>query len=154
MQIILNEKIRNLGGLGEKVHVKPGFARNYLIPQKKAMQATKKNLEIFEANRAALEKASADSLKVAEAAAAKLSGAEIIITAHAGDGGRLFGSIGTRDLAIEISKLGVEVAKHQINLTDGVIRLLGDYEVKIHLHADLDVMVRVRIVTDRVDNHD
>ncbi len=150
MQIILNEKIRKLGALGDKVKVKSGFARNYLIPQGKAMQATKKNLEIFEANRAALEKAFAEKMKAAEAIAEKLNGKEIVIMAHAGEGGRLFGSIGTRDLAIEISKLGVEVEKHQIQLSDGVIRLLGEYEIKVQLHADIDAAIKVKVLTDRV----
>ena len=151
MNIILNEKIRNLGGLGDKVNVKPGFARNYLIPQKKAMQATKKNLEIFEANRATLEKALAEKLAIAQTTADKLKGAEIVIKAHAGDGGRLFGSIGTRDLALELSKLGAEIEKHQINLSDGAIRLLGEYEVKVQLHADLDITVKVKVITDRAE---
>jgi large subunit ribosomal protein L9 len=149
MNIILNEKIRNLGNLGEKVSVKPGFARNYLIPQGKAMQATQKNLAIFEANRATLEKAVAEKLVAAQAVAEKLKDAQVLMSAKAGDGGRLFGSIGTRDLAIEISKLGVEVAKHQVNLSEGVIRQVGDYEVMIHLHADLDVKVKVKVVSDR-----
>lgn len=152
MNIILNEKIRNLGGLGDKVTVKSGFARNYLIPQGKALQATKKNLEIFEANRANLEKAVAEKLKVAEGLAEKLKGAEVVIVAHAGDGGRLFGSIGTRDLALEISKLGVEIAKHQVHLSEGVIRLLGEYDVAIHLHADLDITVKVKVISDRAES--
>jgi large subunit ribosomal protein L9 len=150
MNIILNEKIRNLGGLGDKVSVKPGFARNYLIPQGKAMQATKKNLEIFEANRASLEKALAEKLKVAQEMAEKLKGLEMVITAHAGDGGRLFGSIGTRDLEAEMSKRGFAIQKHQIHLSEGVIRLLGEYEVMIQLNADLDVPVKVKVISDRV----
>jgi large subunit ribosomal protein L9 len=149
MNIILNEKIRNLGNLGEKVSVKPGFARNYLIPQGKAMQATQKNLAIFEANRASLEKAVAEKLVSAQAVAEKIKDAQILMSAKAGDGGRLFGSIGTRDLAIEVSKLGVKVEKHQVNLSEGVIRQVGEYEVIIHLHADLDVKIKVKVVSDR-----
>jgi large subunit ribosomal protein L9 len=149
MNIILNEKIRNLGNLGEKVSVKAGFARNYLIPKGKAMQATQKNLAIFEANRANLEKIVAEKLAAAQVLSEKLKGAEVVITANAGDGGRLFGSIGSRDLAIEISKLGVKVEKHQVILSEGVIRQVGEYEVAVHLHADTDVKVKVRVLSDR-----
>ena len=106
-------------------------------------------MAIFEANRASLEKAVAEKFAAAQTLNEKLKGAEVVITANAGDGGRLFGSIGSRDLAIEISKLGVKVEKHQVILSEGVIRQVGEYEVAVHLHADLDVTVKVKVLGER-----
>ena len=151
MEVILNEKIRNLGDLGEKVNVKPGYARNFLIPQGKGLQATAKNLEIFEKNRAELEKVAAGKLAEANAKAEKLNEFVITITAKTGEGGRLFGSIGTRDLAEQLAGSGVEIGKHQVRLPEGVIRQTGEYEVSIHLHTDVDAIVKVIVKEDETE---
>lgn len=148
MQIILREKIRKLGGLGELLNVKPGYARNYLIPQGKAMMATKSNLEQFEQERANLEKVAIDALSTAEARLAQLKDMLISIAASAGVGGKLFGSIGTRDIAEAISKQGVEVHKHEVRMPNGVIRHTGEHEIDLHLHTDVNITIKVTIVPD------
>jgi large subunit ribosomal protein L9 len=146
MQVILKEKIRNLGSLGECVNVKPGFARNYLIPQGKALMATKTNLAEFEAQRAEFEKQEAERLAKAQSQAEKIEALEIMIEAKAGEGGKLFGSIGTRDIADHISAKGVNVGKHQVRMPEGVIREIGEFDVAIHLHTDVDVTANVKVV--------
>jgi large subunit ribosomal protein L9 len=145
MQVILREKIRKLGSLGELVNVKPGYARNFLIPGKKAMMATKANLERFEADRAELESIAQAALASAQARADKLSALVINLSASAGEGGKLFGSIGTRDLAEAITKAGVEIHKHEIRMPNGVIRQTGEYEISLHLHTDIDTPIKVTI---------
>ncbi len=147
MEVILLDKIDNLGGLGDKVKVKNGFARNYLLPNKKAVMATKENLEKFEAQRAELEAKLAAELKAAQDRAAKLESiGKFTITALAGDEGKLFGSVGTRDIAECISKAGVEVQKSEIRLPEGVLRSVGEYEIAIHLHADVSTNINLEIV--------
>ncbi len=148
MQVILREKIRKLGNLGELVGVKPGYARNFLIPQGKALMATKINMERFEAERAQLEKVAAELLSAAGVRVEQLKELAIKISASAGEGGKLFGSIGTRDIAEAITKLGVEVHKHEVRMPNGVIRQIGEYEVELHLHTDVDVVVKVQIVAE------
>ncbi len=148
MQVILREKIRKLGSLGECVNVKPGFARNYLIPQKKAMMATKANLARFEAERAELEKAAAAFFAAAEVRAEKLKDVVINIAASAGEGGKLFGSVGTRDIAEAVTKQGIEVDKHEVRMPHGVIRQTGEYEIELHLHTDVNVPVKVNVVPE------
>ena len=143
MQVILKEKIRNLGDLGDTVNVKPGYARNFLLSQDKAMRATKANLEEFEARRAELEKIAAEKLQAAQSIAEKLAELSVVIQSKAGDGGKLFGSIGTRDIADAITAKGVEVAKHQVRMPEGVIRQIGEYELSLHLHTDVDVEIKV-----------
>ena len=130
MQVILLDKIANLGSLGEQVVVKSGFARNFLFPQGKAVPATKANIETFDARRAELEAKIAEQLVAAQARADKLEAlAEVTLVSKAGDEGKLFGSIGTRDIADAISAVGVEVAKSEVRLPLGTIRETGEFDV-------------------------
>lgn len=146
MQVILREKIRRLGNLGESVNVKPGFARNFLVPQGKAMMATKENIARFEAERAELEKKAAAILATAKARAEKINGLAVVIKTSAGEAGKLFGSIGTRDIAEAMTAKGIEIEKHEIRLPHGAIRLLGEYEIEIHLHGDVDAVIKLSVV--------
>ncbi|WDE04511.1 50S ribosomal protein L9 [Thalassomonas viridans] len=149
MEVILLDKIAKLGGLGDKVTVKSGYARNYLLPQGKAVFASKENVEHFEARRADLEKKLAEVLKAAEARAAKLNElAEVTIASKAGDEGKLFGSIGTRDIADAITEAGVEVAKSEVRLPLGTIRETGEFDIAIHLHNDVDTTVKVIVIAE------
>lgn len=135
MQVILLDKIANLGSLGEQVVVKSGFARNFLFPQGKAVPATKANIETFDARRAELEAKIAEQLVAAQARAEKLEAlAEVTLVSKAGDEGKLFGSIGTRDIADAISAVGVEVAKSEVRLPLGTIRETGEFDVSISVH--------------------
>ena len=146
MEVILVEKIDRLGGLGDLVNVKSGFARNYLLPTGKAKVATAENVAEIEARRAELEKAAADSLKAAETKRDQLAKLEISITSKSGTEGKLFGSVGNADIADAVTAAGVEVAKRDVRLPDGPIRLAGDYEITLHLHADVDAVVKVTII--------
>jgi large subunit ribosomal protein L9 len=148
MQVILREKIRKLGNLGESVNVKPGFARNFLVPQGKAMIANKDNLAKFEAERAELEKKALAVLKAAQTRAEKLQGLSVTMQASAGAGGKLFGSIGTRDIADAITAKGVAVEKHEVRLPLGMIRQVGEFDVVVHLHGDLDVNIKVTVLPE------
>ena len=149
MEVILLDKIAKLGGLGDKVTVKSGYARNYLLPQGKAVFASKANIEHFEARRADLEKQLAEALAAAEAKAAKITElAEVTIASTAGDEGKLFGSIGTKDIADAITAAGVEVAKAQVRMPLGTIRETGEYDIVIHLHTDVDVNVKVVVIAE------
>ncbi len=149
MEVLLLERIRNLGALGDKVNVKPGYGRNYLVPQGKAIYATAANLKKFEARRAELEAVEKQHL---DAALAKKAAIEALgtITLHgkAGEEGKLFGSIGTRDIAEAVTAAGVEVEKSEIDLPNGVIRNLGDYEITLELHSDVVAMVKLSIITE------
>ncbi|MFW9606269.1 MAG: 50S ribosomal protein L9 [Pseudomonas sp.] len=146
MEIILLEKVTNLGNLGDKVNVKGGYARNFLLPQGKATMATAENVAAFEARRAELEKQAADKKANAEARAQELSELEVTITATAGDEGKLFGSIGTHDIADALTASGIEVAKSEVRLPNGTIRQVGEYDVAVHLHTDVQATVRVVVV--------
>ena len=146
MEVILLEKIANLGNLGDKVSVKAGYGRNYLLPQGKATAATPENIAAFEARRAELEKAAAEKKAAAEARAAQLAELEVTITATAGDEGKLFGSIGTHDIADALTASGVEVAKAEVRLPNGTIRQVGEYDVALHLHTDVEATVKVIVV--------
>ncbi|NMP31916.1 50S ribosomal protein L9 [Thalassotalea sp. M1531] len=149
MEVILLDKIAKLGGLGDKVTVKSGYARNYLLPQGKAVFASKANVEHFEARRADLEKQLAEALTAAEAKAAKITEmAEVTIASTAGDEGKLFGSIGTKDIADAITAAGVEVTKAQVRMPLGTIREVGEYDIVIHLHTDVDVHVKVVVIAE------
>jgi large subunit ribosomal protein L9 len=148
MEIILLDKIDNLGAMGDKVKVKPGYGRNYLVPKGKAKPATPENLAAFEAMRAELETASADALVAAEARRRELTDMHITIAANAGDEGKLFGSVGTADIAAAITAAGVNVERHEVRLPEGVFRQLGDYEVQLHLHADVNATVKLSIVAE------
>ena len=146
MQVILLDKIAKLGGLGDQVAVKAGYARNYLIPQGKAVMATKANIETFDARRAELEAKLAAGKAAAEERAAKLGElAAVVIASKAGDEGKLFGSIGTRDVAEAITAAGVAVAKSEVRMGN-VLRNTGEYEVVVQLHADVKATVQVQVV--------
>ncbi|WP_375057067.1 50S ribosomal protein L9 [Zobellella sp. DQSA1] len=147
MQVILLDKIAKLGGLGDQVTVKSGYARNYLLPQGKAVLATKDNVAAFEARRADLEAKLTEQLAAAQARADQLSGLEnVVIASKSGDEGKLFGSIGARDVADAITAAGVAVAKSEVRLYDGVLRNVGEYEVGVQLHADVKATVKLQVV--------
>lgn len=145
MQVILLEKIRNLGELGDSVSVANGYGRNFLLPQGKAVPATKENTEKFEARRAELEKKAADLLSAAEARASQFAELTVTIEAYAGDEGKLFGSVGTKDIADAASAAGVALEKHEVRLPNGAIRNTGEFEVSVHLHTDVDATLNVVI---------
>ncbi|AHV36575.1 TPA: 50S ribosomal protein L9 [Aeromonas dhakensis] len=146
MQVILLDKIAKLGGLGDQVSVKAGYARNFLIPQGKAVMATKANIEAFGARRAELEAKLAANKAAAEERAAKLAElATVVIASKSGDEGKLFGSIGTRDVAEAITAAGVAVAKSEVRMGN-VLRNTGDYEVAVQLHADVKATVQIQVV--------
>ena len=149
MQVILLDKIANLGGLGDQVVVKSGFARNFLFPQGKAVPATKANIETFDARRAELEAKIADQLVAAQARADKLEAlAEVTLVSKAGDEGKLFGSIGTRDIADAISAVGVEVAKSEVRLPLGTIRETGEFDVSIAVHSEVTATNKVIVIAE------
>ncbi len=148
MEVILLDKVENLGDLGDKISVRPGYARNYLIPSGKAKYATKENIAEFEARRAELEKAAAASLAAAQDRAAKLADLEVTIPAHAGNEGKLFGSVGTTEIAEAISATGVEVAKKEVRLPEGALRSIGEFDITIHLHSDVNTEVKVVVVAE------
>jgi large subunit ribosomal protein L9 len=148
MEVILLEKTRNLGNLGEKVTVKAGHGRNFLIPQGKAVPATAANLEVFEQRRAELEAAAAESLKLAEERKAKIEALKIVIASKAGDEGKLFGSIGPRDIADAITKAGEEVEKKEVLMPEGAFRQTGEYEVTMQVHVEVQFQFPIVIVTE------
>ena len=148
MDVILLEKIDRLGGLGDKVSVKSGFARNFLLPQGKAKPATAANLAEFEARRSELEAAAAESLAKAKARAEQLSEVEVSITAKAGTEGKLFGSIGPLDIAEAVTSAGMELARSEVRMPNGPLRAAGEYEVHLHLHSDVDLQLSVLVVAD------
>lgn len=143
MKVILLEKNRHLGNIGDVVSVKPGFGRNYLIPQGKAASATKNNLARFEAQRAEIERLAAEKLAHAQQRLAQLVDQTITIMAKVGEEGRLFGSIGTSDIATAVTAHGVEVTRAEVRLPNGVIRLVGEYQIDLHLHHDVTTTVKV-----------
>lgn len=145
MEVILLEKIHKLGGLGETVKVKPGFGRNFLIPQGKAVRATADNEKLFESRRAELEKKAADLLGAAQKRAEKLADMTITITAMASDEGKLFGSIQPADIADAINAAGGEVEKREVVMAEGSIRSVGEYHAHVHFHSDVVTPVAVII---------
>ena len=147
MKVVLQEKIANLGNVGDQVVVKPGFARNYLLPFNKALPATNENIAQFEARRAELEKAAAEVLTIAQRRADQLKELTVTIEAQAGDEGKLFGSIGPKDIAEAVTKAGVELSKSEVDLPEGPIRNIGEYQVKVILHSDVTANVNVHVVT-------
>lgn len=149
MEVILLEKIRNLGALGDKVKVKSGFARNYLIPQGKAVFANKDNIAKFEQRRSELEKIAAGKHEQALARQQTINAvATITIAAKAGDEGKLFGSIGTRDIVQALKKAGIEVEKREISLPEGSLRKVGEYEITIDLESDVAATIKINIVPE------
>ena len=147
MEIILLDKIANLGNLGDKVTVKAGYARNFLFPKGKAVPATKENLAVFEQRRAELEAKLAEELAAAQARAEKIAElGSIEIASTAGEEGKLFGSVGTRDIAEALTAAGVETAKSEVKLPNGTIRELGEYEIDLQLHADVKTTIKLNVV--------
>lgn len=149
MKVILMQNIRNVGKIGDMVNVKPGYARNFLVPQKKAVSATAANVAKFEAQRAEIEKAAKESFEAAQARAAQLEGKTLTMLAKTGEEGRLFGSIGTSDIAKAITdSLGIEVARREVMMPHGAIRQTGEYLVDVQLHSDVNVLMKVIVAPE------
>lgn len=148
MNVILLEKVHNLGDLGETVNVKAGYSRNFLIPQGKAVAATADNVAKFEARRAELEAVATDKLAAAEARKAKLDGMQLSIAHKAGEEGKLFGSVGTADIAEAINAAGVEITKSEVRLPEGSLRNIGEYDIDVELHSDVVVTVKLSVVAE------
>jgi large subunit ribosomal protein L9 len=149
MEIILLDKVANLGGLGDKVTVKSGYARNFLFPKGKAVPATKVNVEKFEQRRAELEAKIADQLAAAQARAAALAELAVVtIAAPAGDEGKLFGSVGTRDIADAITTAGFAATKAEVKLPNGTLRETGEYTVDLQLHSEVTASIKIVIIQE------
>ena len=148
MQVILLEKVANLGNLGDVVKVKDGFARNFLIPKGKAKRATEANLKAFESRRAELEKAQAQTLAQAQARGAKLDGLTVQVVQKAGVDGRLFGSVTNYDIVDALSKLGHDVERSQVRMPSGPLKQVGDYPLQVQLHTDVVATVNVSVLGD------
>ena len=148
MQVILLQRIANLGKLGDTVDVKAGFGRNFLIPQGKALPATPANVEKFEARRAELEAIEAEELKEAQTRADALTDVNVIMRAKSGEDGKLFGSIGTRDIADALTKSGLEVDRSEVKLPEGTLRQVGEYSVDIQLHHDVFANILVTVLSE------
>ncbi len=148
MEVILLEKVENLGGIGDKVKVRPGYGRNYLIPQGKATAATEEHLAAFEARRAELEAKAAEELAAAEARAEKVRELKLVIHTKAGEEGKLFGSVGTIDIAEAATAVGVELERSEVRLPDGPIRVLGEHTIEVHLHADVSVDLPITVAVE------
>jgi large subunit ribosomal protein L9 len=148
MQVILLEKIVNLGNLGDVVKVKDGFARNYLIPSKRARRATEAAIKEFEARRADLEKAAADRLTAAQSVGERLAGKTVTVAQKAGVDGRLFGSVTNFDIAEGLKKLGFEIQKSQIRLPNGPLKTVGEHTVSVAAHSDVVVDIQISVVAE------
>lgn len=148
MEVILLQKIANLGDIGDRVKVKPGFGRNYLLPGGKATLATAENVARFESRRAELEAKAAAELASARARAAKLEGFKLSITAKAGNEGKLFGSIGTSDIAEACQKAGHQIERSEVRLPGGPIRMVGEHLISVHLHSDIDFELPLTVVAE------
>jgi len=144
MEVILLEKVANLGNLGDKVNVRPGYGRNFLVPTKKAVPATKDNLVMFEERRAELEAAAAEVLATAQARAEQIANlASVTIAANASEEGKLFGSVAVVDIAKVVTDAGVEVTKQEVSMPEGPIHTIGEYEIAIHVHSDVIQTIKV-----------
>lgn len=148
MNVILLEKVQGLGKLGDKIAVRNGFARNYLLPKGKAVLATPENVAKFEERRAQLERAEAEVLAKAQARREVINGKAVTIAAKAGEEGKLFGSVGTADIAEAAQAAGIDVARQEIRLPGGAFRQTGSYEVEVHLHPDVDARITVEVVAE------
>ena len=148
MEVILLQKVTNLGNIGDRVSVKSGFGRNYLLPQGKATLATAENVAKFEARRAELEKKAQEELAAAQARAAKLEGFKLAMTAKAGNEGKLFGSVGNIDIIDALTKAGHQVTRAEVRLGGGPIRHVGEHTVQIQLHADVTVEIPVTVTAE------
>jgi large subunit ribosomal protein L9 len=146
MNVILLESVENLGGIGDLVKVKPGYGRNFLLPQGKAALATAENMKQIEARRAELEKAAAAELNSAKARAKAINGVELVITANAGSEDKLFGSVGPIDIAEAFAAIQVEVERSEVRMPDGPIHSLGEFPVGVHLHGEVNAEIIVRVV--------
>ena len=146
MNVILLESVENLGGIGDLVKVKPGYGRNYLLPQGKAALATSANMKNIEARRAELEKAAAGELTKAQQRAKAINGVELVIPANAGSEDKLFGSVGPIDIAEAFAGVQVEVERSEIRMPDGPIHELGEFQIGVHLHGDVNAEVTVRVI--------
>ncbi|MBA2710280.1 MAG: 50S ribosomal protein L9 [Tatlockia sp.] len=149
MQVILLEKVRNLGNLGDKVDVKSGYGRNFLIPQNKAVFATEVNIARFEQRRAELEKKEQQSLAAAEQRAAKINDTSITISAMASDEGKLYGSITANEIKDALTEKSIEVSKREIVMPDGPLHSIGDYTVEIHVHSDVMAVLQVQVLSTK-----
>ena len=145
MELILLEKVLNLGDLGDKVTVKPGYGRNYLVPSGKAMRATAANIAEFEARREELEKLALQKLSSAEERVSALEGFEVTMTANASEEGKLYGSIGPREIANAVTAKGINLEKSEVIMGEGPIRFTGDHDVLVHLHADVEAQIKVTV---------
>ncbi len=148
MEIILMEKVVNLGNLGDVVKVKDGYARNYLIPQGKAKRATKANIEALAARKAELERIAAEKLAAAQARAEKLAGFELTIAQKAGVDGRLFGSVTNVDIAEALQAQGFDVARSEVRMPEGPFKAVGEYELTLALHSDVETQIKVKVVAE------
>jgi large subunit ribosomal protein L9 len=148
MDIILLEKVDNLGNIGDRVKVRSGYGRNFLLPKGKATLATPENIAILEERRADLERKQAEELASAEGRAAQIKGLALRLTANAGPEGKLFGSLGTIDIAEACIAAGAPVERSEVRLPDGPIRMLGEHEIEIHLQSDLNVTIRIEVISD------
>jgi large subunit ribosomal protein L9 len=148
MQVILLERVQNLGELGDFVKVKPGYARNYLIPKGRAVIATAENVAEFEARRADLERQEAESLAAVQARAEALNGTQVTLARKTGEEGKLFGSVGPQDIADALTLQGTPVARHEVRLLSDTLRQVGDYEVGVHLYAEVEASITVHIVAE------
>ncbi len=148
MEVILLEKIANLGNLGDKASVRPGYGRNFLLPKGKAVSATASKIAEFEARRAELEQAAAEKLLAAQTRAEVLNNLSVTVTHKAGDEGKLFGSVGTQNIADALTEAGAKVEKHEVRLPEGAIRQVGDYEVDIDLHSDVIAIVKLTVAAE------
>lgn len=148
MEVILLEKIAKLGDLGDKVTVKSGYGRNYLVPQNKAVPATAANVADFEERRADLQKQADEKLKTAMSRGEKIEALNVSITSKAGEEGKLFGSITVRDIAEAVTSRGVELEKSEVRLPEGPLRELGEFEITIHLHSEVNVILAVKVIAE------
>ena len=148
MDLILLQKVTNLGNLGDKVSVKPGYGRNFLVPQGKAVPATAANVEAFETKRAEYEAKANTILADAQSRATKFEGASVTIVAHASTEGKLYGSVGPRDIAEAFTAAGLPLEKSEVILGEGAFRNVGEYDVVLHLHADVETTVKVIVESD------
>lgn len=148
MEIILLEKVKHLGNIGDKAKVKSGYARNFLLPQNKAVLATKDNIEKFNASRADFEKRAADALQKAEQRKAALDKSIVIIKAKVSEEGKLFGSVGIREIAAAMNHEGKEINKSEISLPQGPIHQIGEYDIDLQLHTDITATVKIKVVPE------
>ncbi len=154
MNVILLDKVENLGDIGDLVTVKPGYGRNFLLPSGKASLATPANIKEFETRRVELEKQAAEEMTSAKARAELVQGMELVITANVGAEGKLFGSVGPIDITEACEKVGVEIARSEVRMPDGPIHEVGEFTVGLHVHSDVNAEITVKIVGDEVSDEE